>query len=57
LIYIFIPSPKQEKKHFAIAPHYLIATEYIDQFYQKLQTEVVANPKHIVIISPNHFGL
>lgn len=47
----------KQTAHFAIIPHFMIASEKVDQFYAMIQKKWYekSDPDYVLIISPNHF--
>jgi predicted class III extradiol MEMO1 family dioxygenase len=53
----FFPFFSSSTSHFAIIPHFMLASKKVDQFYAFLKNQRYANrdPDTIIIISPNHY--
>ena len=57
-LWIFLTTLINDKTiHFAIIPHFMIASEKVDQFYAMIQKTWYekSDPDYVLIISPNHF--
>ena len=57
MIFLWNKINNKPELHFAIIPHFMIASEKVDQFYAMIQKKRYekSDPDYILIISPNHF--
>jgi predicted class III extradiol MEMO1 family dioxygenase len=57
-VFFWYLKPSPPSSHFAIIPHFMLASQKVDQFYEFLQTKryMKNDPQTIVIIAPNHFN-